>query len=544
MYEVDLREINFHNYDELIKKFKWNIPSNFNIGEAILDRKIKDGLGDNAAIYYEDDEGNHSFYTFAQLKSLSDSLITTLKEIGLKRGDVIGIYLQPRVETIASILSAYRMGAISLSISPLMGVDAVEYRIKHSEAKVIIMEGSKKEVREKLKNVIKIVVEGEATGENEFEFDNIKKVSGVHNAVNSESNEPAHLFYTSGTTGPPKGVLHAHRFLLGHIPAYQLYFEMAPKENDVFYPLADWGWIGALGDVILPSLYFGKPIVAYRTQGVLSSADILAIMEKYKVTCAFIPPSTLRAIKREVNNIRGNYNLNIRAISSAGESVGQDMIDWATRELTPNINEFYGSTEANLVLVNNSMWRKVGSLGKPAPGHEVAVIDENGNKLINQIGSLAIKIEDDPVVFLGYYKNPEATAKKIKGPWFLYGDLALMDQDGYIWFKGREDDVIKISEQIIIPEEIERSVLLHPAVKDAAAIGKNKLGKTVIVIFLVLKEGYSLSNELMAEIKQLARNKLPSSLKEIELEIEVLKELPRTETSKLKRVELRKREEK
>ncbi|MBB5255129.1 acetyl-CoA synthetase [Sulfurisphaera ohwakuensis] len=254
MFEIDLRENRFHNYDELARTFKWNVPSYFNIGEAILDRKIKEGLGDNVAVYYEDEEGNHSVYTFSQLKKLSDSLMTLLKENGVKSGDVVGVYLQPRVEAIISILTIYRLGAITLSISPLMGVDAVEYRIRQSGAKVIIMEGSRKEVRERLKDVTKIVVDSEADRENEIEFDDIKKTSGIYDAINTRSEDPAQLFYTSGSTGAPKGVLHAHRFLLGHIPTYQLYFEMTPKEEDVFYTPADWGWIGAIGDVLLPSL--------------------------------------------------------------------------------------------------------------------------------------------------------------------------------------------------------------------------------------------------------------------------------------------------
>lgn len=541
MFEIDLRENRFHNYDELIKTFKWSIPSYFNIGEAILDRKVREGLGDNVAVYYEDEEGNHSVYTFSQLKKLSDSLITLLKENGVKKGDVIGVYLQPRVETIVSILTIYRLGGVTLSISPLMGVDAVEYRIKQSGAKVIIMEGSRKEVRERLKNVTKIVVDGEANRENEIEFDEVKEASGIYDAVNTRSEDPAQLFYTSGSTGTPKGVLHAHRFLLGHIPTYQLYFEMAPKEEDVFYTPADWGWIGAIGDVLLPSLYFGKPIVAYRRTGKFSPKDTLAVMQKYKVTCAFIPPTALRMIRREVSSPIKDYDLKLRAISSAGEAVGEELIEWAMKELSPNVNEFYGCTEANLLTVNNSLWRKIGSVGKPVPGHEVAVIDEQGNKLINQIGEIAVKI-GDPVLFLGYYKNPEATAKKFRGDWFLIGDLGIMDEYGYIWFKGRADDVIKVSGYRLGPEEIESIILQHPAVQEVAVIGKaDKLRGNIIKAFIVLKEGYSPSEELVTEIQQLVKSRLASYA--YPREIEFVKELPRTETGKLKRFELRKREE-
>ncbi|AWR95768.1 AMP-binding protein [Acidianus brierleyi] len=536
--EIDLRELQFSTYEELINKFNWNIPQNFNIGEAILDRNNED----STAIYYEDEEGNKASYTFKELKSFSDSLIKLLTEkIGIKKGDVLGVFLQPRVETILTILSIYRLGGITLSISPLMGTEAVEYRIKHSEAKAIVMEGSKKDIREKLNNIKIILVNDEAKRDNEIEFDEIKREAGNYSAVKTKSDDPAQLFYTSGSTGAPKGVLHAHRFLLGHIPAYQLYFEMAPKDNDVFYTPADWGWIGAIGDVILPSLYFKKPIVAYRREGKFDPSSNLSIMQKYRVTCSFIPPTALRIIRREIEHPAKEYNLSLRAISAAGEAVGEDLINWAMKELSPNVNEFYGCTEANLVTVNNSLWRKIGSLGKPSAGHKVAVIDEDGKIIIGKIGEIAVKIKD-PVVFLGYWKNPEATERKFRGEWFLMGDLGIMDENGYIWFKGRADDVIKVSGYRLGPEEIEKIILQHPSVQDVAVIGKpDKVRGNIIKAFIVLKPGYHPSNELKNQIQQLVKNKLASYA--YPREIEFVNELPRTETGKLKRFELRKKEE-
>ena len=539
IHEIDLRTINFSSYEELVDKFRWNVPEYFNIGEAILDRNIREGFGDNIALYYEDEEGNKGVYSFSEIKKLSDAFIKVLKErFNVSKGAVIGVYLQPRPETIVSILSIYRLGGITLSISPLMGTEAVEYRLRHSEAKVLVTD--RKSVRERIKNVNIVLVGEEARYENEMEFDEIKKENANFDAVKTKSEDPAQLFYTSGSTGAPKGVLHAHRFLLGHIPAYQLYFEMAPKDYDVFYTPADWGWIGAIGDVILPSLYFGKPIVAYRREGKFNPRGHLAIMQKYKVTCSFIPPTALRMIRRDVEKPAKEYNLKLRAISSAGESVGEELINWAMKELSPNANEFYGCTEANLVTVNNSMWRKVGSIGKPTPGHEVAVIDENGNPVINQVGDIAVKI-GDPVVFLGYFKNPEATAKKFRGDWFLIGDLGIMDESGYIWFKGRADDVIKVSGYRLGPEEIERVILQHPAVQDVAVIGKpDPLRGNIIKAFVVLKEGYSPSESLVNEIQQLVKERLAAYA--YPREIEFVNELPRTETGKLKRFELRRRE--
>ena len=537
--EIDIRTINFSSYEELVSRFRWNIPEYFNIGEAILDRNIKEGFGENIALYYEDEEGNKSVYTFSEIKMLSDAFIKVLKErFNVDKGDVIGVYLQPRPETVVSILSIYRLGGITLSISPLMGTEAVEYRLRHSEAKVLVTD--RKNIRERIKDINIVLVGEDARNGNEVEFDEIKKENASFNSVKTKSEDPGQLFYTSGSTGTPKGVLHAHRFLLGHIPAYQLYFEMAPRDYDVFYTPADWGWIGAIGDVILPSLYFGKPIVAYRREGKFSPKDHLAIIQKYKVTCAFISPTALRMIRRDIEKPSKEYDLKLRAVSSAGEAVGEDLINWAMKELSPNLNEFYGCTEANLITVNNSAWRKLGSIGKPTPGHEVAIIDENGNPVINQLGDIAVKI-GDPVVFLGYFKNPEATARKFRGNWFLIGDLGIMDETGYIWFKGRADDVIKVSGYRLGPEEIESAILQHPAIQDVAVIGKpDPLRGNIIKAFVVLKEGYSPSQGLVNEIQQLVKQRLAAYA--YPREIEFVNELPRTETGKLKRFELRRRE--
>ncbi|TRM76425.1 AMP-dependent synthetase [Sulfolobus sp. B5] len=544
-YEIDIRALNFKNYDELIRSFSLNVPSKFNIGYSILDKNVPKN-GEKIAVYYSDESSKKDSVTFSKLKNLSDSLGNALvKDLGIKRGDRVAIYLQPRIETIITLLTIYRVGAIALSISPLMGTEAVEYRLKHSEAKVIFMEGNRTDVRNKIKNIESlnhiIVVEGEANATKEIEFwDLIKSSSKGFEVAETNSEEPAQLFYTSGTTGPPKGVLHAHRFVLGHIPTFQLYFELAPKEEDVFWTPADWGWIGAIGDVILPSLYFGKPLVAYKREGKFSPEEAMRIMEDYRVTCAFIPPTALRIIKNKISP--KEYDLKLRAISSAGEAVGEDLIKWGMSEFNVPINEFYGCTEANLVTTNNSLWLRIGSLGKSSPGHLVDVIDEEGNSLPpHKVGEIAVRI-GDPSLFLGYWENEEATRKKFRGIWFLIGDLGYKDENGYLWFKGRADDVIKVSGYRIGPEEIESVILQHPAVKEVAVIGKpDPVRGHIIKAFIVLKENVDEKN-IDKDIQEFVKRRLASYA--YPREIEFVKELPRTETGKIKIHVLRERESK
>ena len=545
-FEVDIRQYGSKNYDELYNRFKWNIPENFNIGVAICDRHIKE-KGNQVAIFYNDGLGNEERWTFNDLKNKSNQLANLLSELGIKKGDRIGVCLPSRPETIVSLISIYKLGGIALSMSPLFGTEAVIYRLKDSEAKVLIVEGSRKDVRKAINEIPSlktiIVVEEDGLLENEISFDEIHKASTNFNPVKTKSTDPAQLFYTSGTTGPPKGTLHAHHFLLGHIPCYQLYFELGPKEGDVYWTPADWGWIGALGDVVLPSLYFGMPVVAYRRIGRFDPRDALSLMEKYKVTCAFIPPTALRMIRKTVEDPMKEYDLKLRAICSAGESVGAELVKWGYDRLGIPINEFYGCTECNLVVVTSSTIMKVkpGAMGKPVPGHIVEIIDENGNILPpNQIGQIAVK-RPDPVMFLGYWNNPEATRKKFIGDWFLMGDLGYKDEEGYIWFKGRADDVIKTAAYRIGPEEVEHVINQHPAVLESAVIPKpDPVRGNIIKAFVVLKKGYEPSDRLKSEIQQLVKDKLAKYA--YPREIEFINELPKTVTGKIKRFELRRRE--
>jgi len=543
--EIDLRKYRFSSYNEIYINFKWNIPEYFNIGYAIIDRNIERGLGDRPAIYYLDDEGGRRVLTFGDLKRLSDGLASSLRDLGVGRGDVVGVYLQPRPEVVVSLGAIYRLGAVALSISPLIGIEGVEYRLRHSGAKALVVEGARRDVVDgaaKIDGLRAVYVVGsEPRGGKEYSLEDQSKSGGRVDVAATKSEEPAQLFYTSGSTGPPKGVLHAHRFLLGHIPTYQLYFELAPREGDVFWTNADWGWIGALGDVVLPSLYFGMPVLAYRRSKGFSAGEALKAMEEYGVTAAFITPTALRMIRREYSQPLRDFGLRLRAVSTAGEAPGRELVEWALQAFKAPVNEFYGCTEANLVVTNHSLWARPGSAGKPAPGHVVDVVDEDGRPLPpGSEGLIAVKLPD-PVAFLGYWKNPEATAAKIRNGWFIIGDAGVKDVEGYIWFKGRVDDVIKVAGYRLGPEEVEEVIAKHPAVLEAAVIGKpDPIRGTIVKAFVVLRPGVEPSEEVKRDIQNFVKSRLAAYA--YPREIEFLDQLPRTETGKLKRYELRRRE--
>ena len=543
LVEVDIRNFQFENYEQLYESFQWDIPKFFNIGEALCDRHSGDK--GKVAIFYEDDQGNEGKRTFWDLRKASNQLANTLRDLGIERKDIVGVLLPSRPETAVALLALYKSGCVSLSMSPLFGSGAVEYRLKDSKAKVLIVEAERKDIRkisreiETLEQVI--VVEGEQLGGKELGFGETQRGSARFEPARTGSNDPAQLFYTSGTTGPPKGTLHAQRFVLGHVPAFQLYFDLAPKTNDVFWTPADWGWIGALGDVLLPALYFGMPVLAYRRKGRFDPRAVLTIMEKYRVTCAFIPPTALRMIRKTVRRPAKEYDLHLRAISSAGERVGADNVIWGREELGIPINEFYGATEANLVVVTcpKIMKVKAGAMGKPCPGHTVEVLDENGNILPpGEIGEIAVKAPD-PVMFLGYWNMPEATKQRFKGEWFLMNDLGYKDDEGYLWFKSRADEIIKSAGYRIGPDEVENVINQNPAVLESAVTPKaDPVRGHIVKAFIVLKDDFESSKELESEIQRTVKEKLAAYA--YPREIEFVDEIPKTVTGKVKRYELKK----
>ncbi|ACP54782.1 AMP-binding protein [Saccharolobus islandicus] len=533
-YEIDLRILGTDDYDVLYREFRWNIPEYFNMGEAISRNK------EDIAIIYRDDEGNRSETSYSELNSLSNQIANFLSELGVKRGESVGVMMGPRPETASTIVGIYKLGAIALSMTPLFGIDSANYRIQHSGAKVLLTD--REDIIRELKAQIKVSFDN-----GNYTFNDVKKSSSSFTPVKTKSSEPAHMLYTSGTTGLPKGVVLSHAAVLAHIPWYQFVFEMAPREDDVFSQLADWGWIAGILDVVVPSLYFGKPLVAYNRGGRLDPKRVMEVLEDTKATCFFAPPTALNIIMKSVNP--KEYDLKLRAIASGGSVVTFDLIKWSRESLGAPLNVGYGQTEANVLTGTNSkimpikiLEEKRGGnlLGKPIPGHIIEIVDENLSVLPpNQVGEIAVKLPD-PIVMIEYYKNPEATAKKIRGGFLLTGDLGWKDEYGYIWFKSRSDFLIKSSGYRIGPEEIEFVINQHPAVLESAVIGKeDPVRGEIIKAFIVLKPSYEPNEKLKQEIIDLVKLRLAAYA--YPKEIEFVNEIPKTESGKIKRVELKRK---
>ena len=527
------------NFDSIYSSFRWNIPQNLNIAHQVCERHQADA--DRIAVYYENAAGERAIYSFGQLKTLSDQFANSLQNFGVGRGDRVAIVLSQRIETVIAHLAIYKLGAIALPLAILFGPEALEYRLRDSAAKVVITDNSKYDNLNELKPDLPDlqVIIGCCGGENKFEFwQLIEKSSSRFEMLQTQADDPACLIYTSGTTGPPKGALVAHRAVIGNFTGFEMSQNFFPKTNDLFWTPADWAWTGGLWDGLLPSQNYGVPILAYEGAG-FDPERVSALMGQYKVTNAFIPPTALKML-RSVDGVKKRHALRLRAVMSAGEQVGEELIHWGKEALGVTINEMWGQTEFNYLVGNCSaiMAPKPGSMGKPYPGHRVDIIDDDGKVLGDgEHGELAAWC-DDPVMFLGYWNNPAATEAKKTANWFRTGDIGYRDEDGFLWFVGRKDDVISSAGYRIGPGEIEDSLLRHTAVLQAAVIGKpDELRGQIVKAFVVLARDHEASDELAKNIQQSVRERL--SAHEYPREIEFVDSLPMTTTGKVRRMDLR-----
>ena len=380
---------------------------------------------------------------------------------------------------------------------------------------------------------------------------------GAFAARATRADDPAVLIYTSGTTGPPKGALLAHRCLLGNLPGFvasQNWFGFShetPRSDAVFWSPADWAWTGGLMDALLPTLYFGREIVAY--QGRFAPETAFGILERYGVTHTFLFPTALKAMMKAVPEPRDRYRLRLEAIMSAGEAVGDAVFSYCRDRLGVVPNEMFGQTEINYIVGNSAhRWpARPGSMGRAYPGHRIAVVDEDGRECSRGTpGDVAIHRRDvhgelDPVFFLGYWHRDDATRAKFTGDpddsWCRTGDTAVMDDDGYLWYQGRSDDVFKVAGYRIGPSEIENCLVKHVAVANAAVVPKPDPERGAVVkAFVVLALGHVASDALARELQAHVRGQLAPY--EYPKEIEFIDALPMTTTGKVQRRVLRLRE--
>jgi acetyl-CoA synthetase len=572
-------------YDSMQQGFAWHVPETFNIAQVCSQRWAQSAHTRQAVAIIEHHADNSQAtqaprsYTYQQLQQAADALSHALKNLGVQPGDCVAIVLPQRFETAVAYMAVLQMGAVAMPLSMLFGPEALAYRLQDSEAVVAIVDEATVEnvcaVRAQcpaLKHLVGIDNAAQHT-----DIDYAKSVATQRQkfvAHETHANDPAVLIYTSGTTGPPKGALIPHRALIGNLTGFvcsQNWFgfetthdtaiiknktstHTPPKSDAVFWSPADWAWTGGLMDALLPTLYFGRPIVAWR--GRFSPELAFNLMQQHGVTHTFLFPTALKAMMKAYPEPK--FNLKLQAIMSAGEAVGDAVFAYCQNQLGVTVNEMFGQTEINYIVGNCAMngkpqhgigWpAKPGSMGKGYPGHRVAVIDDDGNECpVDVPGDVAVHRynlhgQPDPIFFLGYWKNDAATAGKFTGDWCRTGDLATRDADGYLWYQGRADDVFKAAGYRIGPSEIENCLVKHPAVANAAVVPKPDPERGALVkAYVVLAPGYAGNDTLVQELQHHVRGKLAPY--EYPKEIEFIAELPMTTTGKVQRRVLRLQEE-
>ncbi|WP_350335457.1 acyl-CoA synthetase [Coralliovum pocilloporae] len=529
------------SYDSLVSGFSWLIPERCNMGVAVCDiwANVEP---DRPAIISCDDANVTSTTSFGTLKRLSNRLANVLTGLGLRPGDRAAIILPQSVETITSHIAIYKAGGVAVPLALLFGPDALSYRLQNSGTRFVITnrEGLEKlsEIRSELPDLDCVLLTGDQDDEAVSFEDACARARDDFTAVATGPDSPALMIYTSGTTGLAKGALHGHRVLWGHLPGVQMAHEFFPHDGDLFWTPADWAWAGGLLNALLPSLYFGVPVLARKFEKFDPEAA-LDLMARQNVRNAFIPPTALKLLKT-IPDPRADFDLRLRSVMSAGESLGRETYDWSENGLGLRINEAYGQTECNLVLGSMAGLgiSRSGAIGKAVPGHQVAIIDDDGQRCSpGEVGQIAVA-RPDPVMFLEYWNRPDATEDKFVDDWMQTGDQGFEDEDGYIHFVGRDDDVITSAGYRIGPGEVEDCLIAHPAVALAAVVGKPDPVRTEIVkACIVLKPGVEESTALVEDIQEHVKRRLAAY--EYPREIVFLQNLPMTTTGKIIRRLLR-----
>ncbi|TSD09140.1 AMP-dependent synthetase [Haloglomus irregulare] len=548
-YHLD--EGDWESYDQLVESFEWEIPDEFNIATYICDRWAE-ADPDRTALYIKDDQRGKGEYTFGEIQTAANRLANYFESQGIGRGDRIGVNVPQKAESVIGHVAAWKLGAVSVPLSTLFGTEGLRYRLDDSGASACLIDESTidvyRSVADDLDDLGTVLTVGDvapADGETDF-WDTLEGYSDEFETVTTNAEDDLTIFYTSGTTGDPKGVRHAHRMHLGHLPLFSMWFtSLELTDNDVYWTPASWTWMGGLGIVVLPAMYYGKPTVGWNDQ--FEGEDVFGLVEEYGITNYWIPPTALRMMMQNEEAAEAHDLSSVRTITSGGESLGQTIVDWVKDTFAgADIHEGYGQTEANM-LVGGCMpldAHRPGKIGKAAPGQEVRILDPDTAEPTvepGEVGEIGVRYEGNPVCFKQYWNKPEKTNRKVRNGWLLTEDLGTVDEDGYLEFVSRKDDVIISSGYRIGPEEIEDSLAGHDAVADAGVIGvtddeRGEVPKAYVTLAAEVEPSDSLVDELQQHVKdRLAKYEYPRH-------VEFIDELPRTATGKIRRTALEDRQ--
>ncbi|KAN0021763.1 hypothetical protein ACTFIU_003907 [Dictyostelium citrinum] len=568
-------KLSLNNYDEICNNFKWYIPTYFNIGIEVCDIHILDNAKKNKiAIRHIYDVENNLYrnFTFQELFYKSNQFGKKLKKLDLKQGDIIGCLLPQGFECALSHITIFRSGMISLPLSSLFGPDALEYRLSNSRASCIItdIEGIERILMIEngklptLKNIIILknnysnlkeedIIKNDSYSIEIVDIDCINENADEYIPIKTKSSDPAIHLYTSGTTGNPKCCVHSHQVLIGSLSGVQFSFINLEKKEEVnYYSPAEWSWIVGLLVVLLPSLFYGITITSYKMKSKFEPSIALRLIQQFNINTTFLSPSTLKLLEihcdslNETSSLLSSSKIRMKSINTGGESLNEKLVEWIKDEFDVDVCEGYGQSEATFIIGNSpSIFPiKIGSMGKPLPGVNVQIIDSTTGEILsnNIVGEIAIELPS-PMIFSHYLNDAISTKKKkiLNEKWLITGDLGRKDNDGYIWYICRNDDIIKSNGFRIGPYEIENTLLKHPLVSNCGVIGvPDELRGQIVKAFIVLKpneiETIKKMDILKKELQDFVKNTLSAFYPR---EIEFINELPMTINGKIIRNDLK-----
>ena len=538
------------SYEDLCANFKIDVPEYYNFGFDVIDAWAKKDRN-KLAMIWTDQKGNEKKYTFFDLMRLSNQAVNICIKYGIKKGDRVMLMLPRAPEWWIFTIALIKIGAVYCPATTMLTAKDLKYRIQAADIKMIITMAEYaeriEEIREECPTLaVRLMIDGTRDGWVSYPVELDYPAPCSHKLVNlpgmrrTRSSDPLLIFFTSGTTGEPKMVVHDHAYPLGHLVTGQVWHDLHP--NDLHLTISDTGWGKSAWGKLYGQWIIGACIFVYDIRSRFHATEILPLLERYGITTFCCPPTIYRML---ILADLDKFDLaDMRHCCSAGEPLNPEVIRAWQEGTGRTIYEGYGQTETVLCIGTfPGMKCKPGSMGRPAPGWHIELHDDDGNPVgVGEEGRIAIKLDPRPVgLFRGYLNNEEENCKVFQNGFYYTGDKACMDEDGYFWFIGRDDDVIKSSGYRIGSFEVESALMEHPAVQEAAVIGSPDVIRGLVVkAFITLKPGYNPSESLIKDIqKHVKRVTAPYKYPRA---IEFVESLPKTISGKIKRYELRERE--
>ncbi len=546
-YEKARKEL---NWKDISKELDWLGIGKINIAYEAVDRHVKTFRKNKLAYVWEGKDGSVEEYTFHKLSLESNKFANVLKNLGVIKGDRVFIFLERIPELYTSVLGSLKIGAIIGPLFSAFGPDAVKDRLLDSQAKILITSPQLKERitdilgdLPDLKHIILVNRGGSKvnpSGKEVIYEDEMRKASTEFKIEATDKEDYSIMHYTSGTTGKPKGVVHAHEAVVGHYGTSKYVLDL--HENDIYWCTADPGWVTGTSYGMFGPWSNGVTQIIY--EGGFNAKKWYSIIERYKVTVWYTAPTAIRMLMKFGEELPGKFDLSsLRYACSVGEPLNPEAVVWGLKALGIPFHDNWWQTETGCQLIANYPIQDIrpGSMGRPFPDVYPAIIDDNGRELKpGKEGHLAVK-PGWPSMFRTYWKKKDLYESRFKDGWYITGDKAKMDEDGYFWFVGRADDVINTAGHLVGPFEVESSLIEHHAVAEAGVIGKpDPIVMEIIKAFVSLKDGYTPSDELKHDIQKFVKKRLSSAA--YPREIEFVPSLPKTRSGKIMRRLLKARE--